>query len=272
MAEVTVLTAARMLAMEAASIVDAAIEGGELIFTTHGGDSINAGPITGGLTEAQVRAIVQEEILASGGVGGPGAEPATVTPYINDIFSTDSSAQYDACLATSKTGMTFGSGGVMVSDTNDHKVHSGSYVTGTNVGVTLEWEQATGATNEQMSAMLKWVDNDNWVSIDYDRSSYAGGWLNECVDGTVTSIGSLVFDPATLTDYGTYTFDIRLWNNKIRARFLNGDLATGTVVETLNYDLDAPAIAAYGSAVPGSPGFGIRNQGKITRFRYTELT
>jgi microcystin-dependent protein len=47
MATVTGLTAARMLEIEAASVVDGEVVNGNLILTKHDGNSINAGPVTG---------------------------------------------------------------------------------------------------------------------------------------------------------------------------------------------------------------------------------
>jgi hypothetical protein len=47
MAEITGLTAARMLAMEAAVVVDGDVVGGSLILTRHDGTTINAGSVTG---------------------------------------------------------------------------------------------------------------------------------------------------------------------------------------------------------------------------------
>src|SRR5688500_12946733 len=55
MATVTGLTAARMLAIEAASIVDGEINGsGHLILTTHGGTQIDAGSAIGTVPEQDV--------------------------------------------------------------------------------------------------------------------------------------------------------------------------------------------------------------------------
>lgn len=45
MPTVTVLTAARMLEIEANSIVNASIVGNDLIFTKHDGTTINTGPV-----------------------------------------------------------------------------------------------------------------------------------------------------------------------------------------------------------------------------------
>ena len=47
MTTVTSLTADRMLAIEAASVVDGDVIGGNLILTKHDGSQINAGPVTG---------------------------------------------------------------------------------------------------------------------------------------------------------------------------------------------------------------------------------
>lgn len=47
MASVTGLTAARMLEIEAASVVDGDVVGNDLVLTTHGGTQINAGNVTG---------------------------------------------------------------------------------------------------------------------------------------------------------------------------------------------------------------------------------
>ena len=55
MATVTGLTAARMLAIEAASIVDGAVDGsGDLILTTQGGTPINAGNVIGTVPEQDI--------------------------------------------------------------------------------------------------------------------------------------------------------------------------------------------------------------------------
>lgn len=71
MATVTVLTAARMLAIEAASVVDGDIVGDNLILTKHDGSTINAGSVrgpqgiqgpAGDVSTAQLEAAVNEAV------------------------------------------------------------------------------------------------------------------------------------------------------------------------------------------------------------------
>ena len=70
MISVTGLTAARMEAIEAASIVDAEIVDGELILTTHGGTPINVGQVVG-----------------EGGGGGGGNAPFHIGADLPETFS-----------------------------------------------------------------------------------------------------------------------------------------------------------------------------------------
>src|SRR4051794_39642857 len=74
MATITGLTAARMLEIEGASVVDGEVVAGNLILTKHDGSTINAGPVTGpaGPTgpvgPASIGAIPGEVRLWPGGV------------------------------------------------------------------------------------------------------------------------------------------------------------------------------------------------------------
>lgn len=73
MATVTGLTAARMLAIEAASIVDGAVDlSGDLILTTQGGADINAGSVVGP-TGAGLNGTVIAETTNLNTIGNPGA-------------------------------------------------------------------------------------------------------------------------------------------------------------------------------------------------------
>ena len=55
MATVTGLTAARMLEIEAASIIDGEVVDGHLILAKHDGNPIDAGPVTGPRVQRALR-------------------------------------------------------------------------------------------------------------------------------------------------------------------------------------------------------------------------
>lgn len=168
MATVTGLTAERMLEIEAASVVDGAIVGDDLILTKHDTSTINAGNVRG--PEGPV------------GPAGVDADPNGFSPLFYDDFSTDLSNW----TIDSGAGTLSAAGGLLTVSSLADKILRPTGISFVDGRILMASKFATAAGF--MELRLKYLSAGNYLSLELLQNG--NWWLAHFDDGTESVMSS----------------------------------------------------------------------------------
>ncbi len=180
---------------------------------------------------------------------------------LNDLFVTDSLTSYVADQGTSKTGLVVTGGFLTTTDTLDHSIHTATAALSQGK-VLLSFDRVSASGTIVIYVMLKYVDDNNFLMMQFDTSDANGVIAYQRVAGTYTSFGNIVLAPSQVA------VGDRIWMvgrlrpaNRLRFEVWTSDprVDEGGPIAAINSVLTGAAITALGTAVSGKVGLRLIN-------------
>ena len=211
-------------------------------------------------------------IFAAAGATGPAGSGGT--PLINHLFATDPLSSYVADQATSLAGLVVTGEYLTSTDIADHSAHHTTAALGDGKAILcLERSTVSGVTNSYVYLLSKYVNDSNFVMMQFSPGDTNGVQCYLLVAGTYVNLGNLGFPSENLPLGEKLWMVIRHSENRVRFEVWQNDPRNGGVpYNSLNHALVAGAQAnTFGKGKTGKPGFRLSNA-YVGAFKIKELT